>query len=299
MRGMGERRLGARVKSGLRSMLQRYKASSVHGALQLGLEELEPWRHTFLPYRPSARAYSLPLRRPRAGALPVPPRELWIDYAGSEEEFLAGGREHVARMRELCAAHDKPLEEAGRILELGCASGRMLRWLEDLTPRCEVWGADISAEHVFWCKTHLCPPFHTLLSTTDPRLPFEDRSFGLVFAGSVFTHVDDLADAWFQELRRILRPGGALYVTLHDKHTVELFQTRYAERELARYLASCPEFPELCRGDWGMFTVGRSYKAQVFYDRQWLLEGLAGSFRELAWEQEAYTYQTGLLLERL
>ncbi|MCA8922931.1 MAG: class I SAM-dependent methyltransferase [Planctomycetes bacterium] len=296
---MAERHLGARMKSGLRRALQRYKGTALHSALQLGLEELEPWRQAFLPYRPAERSYSLPLRAKRGEGLPVPPQELWVGYAGDEAGFLAGGREHVGRMRALCAEHARPLEEANRILELGCAAGRMLRWLEDLTPSCEVWGADISAEHVFWCKTHLCPPFHVLLCTTDPRLPFEDRSFGCVFAGSVFTHIDDLADAWFQELRRILCPGGTLYVTLHDKHSLALLEGRYADHWLASYLRSCPEYDALRRGEFGMFTIGRSYKAQVFYDLDWLLEGLAGSFRPLAIEREAYSYQTGVLLERI
>jgi len=46
------------------------------------------------------------------------------------------------------------------------------------------------------------------------RLPFEDSSFDLVYCGSVFTHVSDLADAWFLELRRILRKGGYAYINL-------------------------------------------------------------------------------------
>lgn len=165
-------------------------------------------------------------------------------------------------MRDIAGTAGKPLEAAGRLLELGCAAGRMLRWLADLSGPCEMWGADINARHIFWCKQYLCPPFHFLLTTTAPHLPFEDRYFGFVFAGSVFTHLDDLADTWFLELRRVLRPGGCLYVTVHDKSTLRLFEDSKYDYGLTRYLRFCPEFEKFRRTDFGMFTIGRSYKRE-------------------------------------
>jgi ubiquinone/menaquinone biosynthesis C-methylase UbiE len=48
------------------------------------------------------------------------------------------------------------------------------------------------------------------VNTILPHLPFEDRSFDVVYAGSVFTHIDDLAQTWFLELRRVLHAGGML-----------------------------------------------------------------------------------------
>jgi ubiquinone/menaquinone biosynthesis C-methylase UbiE len=64
-----------------------------------------------------------------------------------------------------------------------------------------------------------------------PELRYNDNSatpalrgqyFDLIYCGSVFTHIDDLADAWLLELRRITRPGGRIYVTVHDKHRADL-----------------------------------------------------------------------------
>ena len=45
----------------------------------------------------------------------------------------------------------------------------MLRWLLDLTPSGEVWGADVTATHIRWCKQHLSPPFHFLTTTVHPH----------------------------------------------------------------------------------------------------------------------------------
>jgi SAM-dependent methyltransferase len=50
---------------------------------------------------------------------------------------------------------------------------------------------------------------------------FEDESFDLVYALSVFTHLTgDLQIAWRDELRRVLRPGGLLLVTTHGRSYV-------------------------------------------------------------------------------
>jgi SAM-dependent methyltransferase len=50
----------------------------------------------------------------------------------------------------------------------------------------------------------------------NPPLPFEDASFDLVYSISVFTHLDEeMQDAWLNELKRVLRPGGILIITVH------------------------------------------------------------------------------------
>ena len=98
----------------------------------------------------------------------------------------------------------------------------MLRWLEDVADKCEVWGTDISGEHILWCKQNMSPPFHFFITTTNPHLPFPDNYFDVIYAGSVFTHIDDLADTWMLELRRIMKPGGRAYITIHDNHTIRV-----------------------------------------------------------------------------
>ena len=112
----------------------------------------------------------------------------------------------------------------------------MIRHLEDFAESSEIWGLDINAEQIFWCKQHLDPPFHFATTTTIPHLPFEDGYFDFVYAGSVFTHIDDLADSWLLELRRVLSRDGRLYVTIHDNRTIELLNTLYRDLRLSRAL---------------------------------------------------------------
>jgi len=90
----------------------------------------------------------------------------------------------------------------------------MIRWLARFAAECQIWGVDISARHIVSCQENLNPPFNFATVTTQPHLPFEDRYFDLIYCASVFTHIDDLADAWLLELKRVTHPGGRAYITL-------------------------------------------------------------------------------------
>jgi hypothetical protein len=117
----------------------------------------------------------------------------------------------------------------------------------------------------------------------------------LIYAGSVFTHIDDLADAWFLELRRLLKPGGRLYVTVHDNHTIRMLSEK--QYDLSKTL--------FCRQDYfvdrefSMFTIGRFMRSQVFYDTDYLSRMLAPFFEVVSVTPAAYGFQTGMLLRKL
>ncbi len=101
------------------------------------------------------------------------------------------------------------------------------------------------------------------------------------------------------ELRRTLRPGGRLYITVHDRVTIERMKEWHQDNWLVRFLHSCPEYEQYCRSDFGMFTIGRSVGSQVFYDVDYLSQRLKPFFRTLAVNVGAYGHQTGILFERL
>jgi ubiquinone/menaquinone biosynthesis C-methylase UbiE len=217
-----------------------------------------------------------------------------MGYGMTIDEYLSSGKEHVATMRKVLADSGFAFQEGIRILELGCATGRMMRWLNDEARRCEIWGTDIDGEHIVWCKQYLSPPFHFFLTTTNPHLPFEDGYFDLIYAGSVFTHIDDLADAWFLELRRILKPEGRLYITIHDNNTIRMLEG--SERNLAKTLYSRPDLFE--NDDYSMFTIGRFMRSQVFYDTDSLSKMLQHSFDTVSVTNCAYGFQTAMLLQK-
>jgi len=119
-----------------------------------------------------------------------------------------------------------------QILDVGCGTGTMLAYLSSFG---HVQGVDIDEEAVGYCHER------GLLSVSlgeAANLPFPDGTFDLVTALDVVEHLDDDAAA-FREMRRVLRPGGHLLVTVPanpflwgDQDEVNLHKRRYVAREL-------------------------------------------------------------------
>jgi ubiquinone/menaquinone biosynthesis C-methylase UbiE len=252
---------------------------------------------SYIPFEPGADYVLPPFPAPTGedSALPVPPQSLWLGY-----EYAAHGEAHVRAMLDIVGKSGLTLEAGDRILDLGCGAGRMIRHLRPFADRCEIWGTDISAPHIYWCREHLSPPFHFATTTKVPHLPFEDGSFELIYCGSLFTHIDDLADAWLLELHRILAPGrGRLYVTLHDEHTMKLFeQPQHRRARVVREITSASTFREAKEREFGMFTIGRDDRSQVFYRRDYFERLAANAFDLLSVTEEAYFYQSAYLMAR-
>jgi ubiquinone/menaquinone biosynthesis C-methylase UbiE len=266
----------------------------------------------FYPYKADQVSYILPkpngqIREGAHFPLPTPPQDLWVGYGTTIDSFLNSGKIHVATMHRILEASGFCIKEGNRVLDFGCASGRMIRWLNDFAERCEIWGVDITATHIIWCQQHLSPPFNFLTVTTAPHLPFEDCYFDLIYAGSVFTHIDDLADAWLLELKRTLKPGGRLYITVQDKHAADLimnhpekvydtgdrFPTDYYLRNL---LLSFYKEELIGKEDFAMFTINRGAYSQVFYDIDYLHRHWGRTMNILSVTQEAYGFQTAIVL---
>jgi SAM-dependent methyltransferase len=132
---------------------------------------------------------------------------------GDADWFLRSGRAGF----DAIAAH-APLAELESVLDFGCGCGRVTRWWSDFAGT--VAGSDVSGPAIEWCRGNL--PFARFeLNTLAPPLVFEDETFDLVYALSVFTHLTaDLQLAWRDEVRRVLRPGGLLLLTTHGRSYV-------------------------------------------------------------------------------
>lgn len=134
------------------------------------------------------------------------------------DHWMSGLKDYCL-IRHRLAEHRLGLGKGDRVLDFGCASGRVLRHFLCQAEGLDLWGADLNLRNVEWVRRFLGPTLKVFQSTALPNLPLEDRAFGLVYAFSVFTHIDELELAWLLELRRILRPGGVAYLTLHTDHT--------------------------------------------------------------------------------
>jgi SAM-dependent methyltransferase len=154
-------------------------------------------------------------------------------------------------------------------MDMGCASGRVLRHFAAQSPDVRVLGCDINRRHVDWCAAYLPSSVSVFQNTSLPHLPLQDQSLDLVTAFSVFTHVESFDTSWMMELQRILRPGGIAWVTIHGDRTWReineawpLYTPLTTHPDYPRYEGSV-ELPE----DRLVFrwVSEASYSANVFY----------------------------------
>lgn len=122
--------------------------------------------------------------------------------------FLRQGQER-ALLRALREERLIPL--AGPVLEVGCGSGNWLEMLERFgARRGDLHGIDLDPERVARAAGRF--PGADLRAGDASRLPWEDRRFGLVFQGTVFSSIldPDMRQQVATEMLRVLAPGGAV-----------------------------------------------------------------------------------------
>jgi SAM-dependent methyltransferase len=160
----------------------------------------------------------------RAEAQPIPADADRVGYcAGDDLAYWLFGLEDCLRLEEIGHELDRPLAPGQRFLDLGCASGRVLRHFAGMAPGVDAVGIDLCRQYVAWARQHLQAP--VLQGTALPSLPFADGSVDVIFAGSVFTHINDFEEAWLAELRRVMAPSGFAVLTIHSEDVWEEMRT--------------------------------------------------------------------------
>lgn len=151
--------------------------------------------------------------------LPIPPPSLCFSVIASYDVdcFLRTGFQGAESIRNILARNKKPINQYSEILDFGCGCGRITRHLKDLT-NSSITGSDINHTPILWAQKNL--KFARFITNgISDSLPFENDSFDLVFAVSVFTHLSErLQKHWMGELTRILKPGGALLITVKGEN---------------------------------------------------------------------------------
>ena len=259
----------------------------------------------FLPHLPESSSYTISKKKDELEicelGLPVPPPELRLGSVKKTENYLNWAKPQIKNMLDITEKSGFNFSKGKRILDFGCGAGRMIRWLKPLSDFCEIWGTDINSEHIYWANKYLKPPFNFATTTTIPHLPFEDKYFDFIYAGSVFTHIDDLTDSWLLELRRILSDNGRLYITIHDLHSIKLLNSDerpdWKNSWLSKHINQDPVFVEN-KNDFGVYVTVRGPDSQVFYDDDYFKDLIKPLFDIISFVPEAYGYQTAVLLKR-
>jgi SAM-dependent methyltransferase len=210
------------------------------------------------------------------------PSKLFMEYGESVENHLRSGKRDVETLRNVLGKLGFDPRDCTRILEFGCSNARLLRWFADISDRVELWGADIQSAKVFWAIENLSQYFNFTVCTNVPHLAFPDSHFDLVFAGSVFTHLNELHATWMLEIARITRSRGFGYLTFHDESCIEVIKVE-RDRNISKELYAHPQAQRILDCDFDYIAIapkGRKYLSNVYMTQRYI-ERISRPFFEI------------------
>jgi SAM-dependent methyltransferase len=163
--------------------------------------------------------------------LPLPPPELMAMTTGtySARAFWESGEITSGWIRKILLANGLDIASFERILDFGSGCGRVIRYWKDLSGPV-LSGADYNPYLVRWCRHNLAFADFQRVAHLKPLL-YDDETFDLIYSYSVFTHLDlDSQRFWIDELQRLLRPGGFMYLTLRGPRYAEVLTPEERQR---------------------------------------------------------------------
>jgi SAM-dependent methyltransferase len=140
----------------------------------------------------------------------------------------------------------------------------MCRYLP-LPGTCESFvGVDVDGEAIRWNARHIPRGDFVPISPLPPT-PLPSASFDVIYAVSVFTHLDEAPQfLWLEELTRVLRPGGLLMASTHSE---QLAPTRsdLSPSQLTRLATDGFAFAP----GGGSFNDNTAFHSRSYLERNW------------------------------
>lgn len=102
------------------------------------------------------------------------------------------------------------------VLDWGCGIGRLATMFIHTTAIESIFGCDIDAESINWCRENLRGDYSVV--PLHPPTSYSADFFDLIVSQSVLTHLTRKVQLeWLAEMRRILRPGGLFLASVHGE----------------------------------------------------------------------------------
>jgi len=139
------------------------------------------------------------------------------------ERFLPDDHAKISTAQDMIteAYRDAP-SHPSKLLDFGCGTGAAVDFFTAMFPGARYYGVDIEGSPEVSSRTRADADFR---SYDGDALPYDDRSFDLVYTRQVFEHVRH-PDIVAREIRRVLRPGG-LFIgsmsNLEPYHSFSIF----------------------------------------------------------------------------
>lgn len=227
--------------------------------------------------------------------VPLPaPRQRNNAYSGDHLGYWLSG---LADLRALQRLIGPGL--FGPVLDFGSSSGRVARHWAAEPEAYDVAACDLGEHMVVWMQHHLAGRVRAYRTKPMPPVPFADDSFGLIYAFSVFTQIDN-DTAWLDEFARLIAPGGRVAITVHNDDTWAAIPT--LKWKIREDLEENPEFMALREehpAPPGRVCFETERVRYVFYSNAHIREVWGARFEILAILPDFHNYQTMVLMAPL
>jgi len=157
-----------------------------------------------------------------ASNLPVPPSSLRYLVAGEEDIswFIHAGKLGAETVIDLLKSNNIIFDANSSVLDFGCGCGRVIRHLKD-NQSFKLYGTDCNEFAIKWSRKNL--GFASFeVNKLSPPLVYADKSFDLIYAFSIFTHLSETIQLeWISEFKRVLKPSGYILISVHGDTFLE------------------------------------------------------------------------------
>ncbi len=196
----------------------------------------------------------------------IPPKYLRKRVHGDEDilSFERIGKQVSSDIYSIAKTTIK-LDEYSRILDFGCGCGRVIQHFQELYKNASFYGVDIDKEAILWCQNHLSKIGEFSANEQSPPLLFKDDFFDFIYSISVFTHLpEDMQLLWLEELRRVTKSGGYLFLTVHGEELLN------ATEESKKHLQKAGFFYSVGSGTAGLPDFYQtSFHTEEYIHRCW------------------------------
>ncbi len=221
-------------------------------------------------------------------------------YGPHHFSYWASGLEDARNVMDAARKHKVKVKN---YLDMGCASGRVIRHFATEKPKVNVMGCDINRLHVEWCNRYLPSSCSVFQNHSIPNLPLAENSLDLVSAFSVFTHIEAFETTWLMELHRVMRPGAIAWITVHTEDTLTdmnenwpLWRAVMNHPDIHNIIDKNRHFPgERMVVRW---HKDRSYSSNVFYKKEYLQDVWGRFFNVLELRRRFPRFQDVLVLQK-
>ena len=231
-------------------------------------------------------------------AMPIPSASDREGYYGDRHfEFWLSGLSDYLKVKDCCPGVDW---KGAKLLDFGGASGRVARHFYAQEDMAEVTICDVNINNIDWVIDNLPSGVVAFKNGPLPSLPIPDGYYDVITAFSVFTHMGEYELAWLFELRRILKPGGILYATIHNDDTwcmlpgTWLYQNLMSSESFRNAYSPRTELRERQVFEYSSEAV---YNCHTFHPNSYIHRVWSKIFRVIQIRPTLHSYQSAVVMK--